>query len=491
MTDTVRTAEATVSTDDVAAETREFTMTIGGEAVAGENARGVVNPAAGEVFGEVPDCSAEELDTAMEAAADAFPGWSRDEDARREALARCAEVVSERRDELARWLTREQGKPLAKARREVAGVAGWFEYAAGLEIPVEVVQDDDRARVEVHRKPMGVVAAITPWNYPLLLASWKLGPALLAGNTVVLKPSPYTPISSLLLGEVLRDVLPPGVLNVVSGGDELGAWMTRHPVPRKIAFTGSIATGKKVAAAAAPDLKRLTLELGGNDAAVLLPDVDPEAVAEKIFWGAFDNTGQVCSAIKRVYVHESRHDELVEALAGLAEGATLGDGMDEEVDLGPLNNEPQLRRVSELVDDAREHGADIVTGGRRVGDRGFFYAPTVVRGAGDDARLVAEEQFGPALPVLPYRELDEAVERANDTRYGLSGSVWSANPERGAEVASRLECGTAWVNQHVAILPHLPFGGVKWSGIGVENGPWGLLGYTDIQVVNMAKGELG
>ncbi|MFW6199891.1 MAG: aldehyde dehydrogenase family protein [Gemmatimonadota bacterium] len=474
-------------TDGSPGEGHRFAMTIGGESVRGAEARGVVNPASGTEFAEVPECSRSELDAAMAAAQEAFPTWSRNVDSRREALLACAQRVTESVDRLAPYLTREQGKPLEKASGEIIGASVWLKYTAGLEIPVEVVQDDEKFRAEIHRKPLGVVAAITPWNYPLLLAMWKLAPALLAGNTVVLKPSPYTPVTSLLLGDLLRDILPPGVLNVVSGGDELGSWMTRHPVPRKISFTGSVATGKKVALAAAPDLKRVTLELGGNDAAILLPDLDAAEVADKIFWGAFENTGQVCNAIKRVYVPASQYASFVNRIAEVANNTKVGDGLEEGTQLGPLSNEAQLERVAELVERARRSGATIVTGGERLSDRGYFYAPTVVSDISDDEPLVAEEQFGPALPVLPYGDVDEAVARANATRYGLSGSVWSSDPERGAEVAGRLECGTAWVNQHIAVRPNLPISGAKWSGIGVENGPWGLLDFTEIQTVSISK----
>ena len=367
------------------------------------------------------------------------------------------------------------------------GASIWFQYTASLEIAVEVVQDDEARRVEIRRKPLGVVAAITPWNFPLILAVWKIAPALLAGNTVVIKPSPFTPLNTVLLGEILRDVVPPGVVNVVSGGDELGSWMTSHPVPRKISFTGSVATGKKVAGAAAQDLKRVTLELGGNDAAILLPDIDPKAIAAKVFWGAFENNGQICSAIKRVYVHEKQYRPLVAELTALAKTVKVGNGLEEGTQLGPINNEPQFKRVIELVEDAKRQGARIETGGHRLGNEGYFYAPTIVSEIANGTRLVDEEQFGPALPVIAYKDVDEAVERANATNFGLSGSVWSSDPNRAADVAGRLECGTAWVNQHLAVAPNLPFGGAKWSGIGVENGPWGLLGFTEIQVVNVAR----
>jgi acyl-CoA reductase-like NAD-dependent aldehyde dehydrogenase len=465
----------------------EFTMTIDGKAVKGSKTVGVINPATGKEFARVPDCTRAELDQAMESAQRAFPSWSRDINARRKILNDCAGVLQGQPEGLARMLTQEQGKPLEKAQQEIMGTAIWCMYTAGLDLPAEVVQDNDAGRIEVRRKPVGVVAAITPWNYPLMLAMWKIAPALLAGNTVVLKPSPFTPITSLMLGEILRGIIPPGVLNVVSGGDELGAMMTSHPVPRKISFTGSVETGKKVAAAAAPDLKRVTLELGGNDPAIVLSDVDPNAVAEKIFWGAFENSGQICSAIKRVYVPEQMYKPMLEKFGDLARHVKVGDGLQPGTQLGPINNKPQFERVIELVEDAKKHGAKIVTGGERLGKEGYFYAPTIVGDISDGVRLVDEEQFGPALPIIPYKDVDDAIRRANATHYGLSGSVWSKDHKRAAEIAQQLECGSAWVNQHLAIAPNLPFGGAKWSGIGVENGPWGLMGFTEIQVVNVAK----
>lgn len=465
----------------------EFTMTINGKAVAGSKTVGVINPATGKTFAQVPDCSKAELDQAMDSAQKAFTSWSKDINLRRKVLGECSAALMNPPEGLARTLTQEQGKPLDKAGQEVMGTAFWAQYTSTLELPVEVVQDNAQSHIEVRRKPLGVVAAITPWNYPIMLAMWKIAPALLAGNTVVLKPSPFTPITTLMLGEILRDIIPPGVLNVVSGGDELGAMMTSHRVPRKISFTGSVETGKKVAAAAAPDLKRVTLELGGNDAAIVLPDVNPKEVAQKIFWGAFENSGQICSAIKRVYVHEKVYSTVLETLGEIAQGVKVGNGLEAGTQLGPLNNKPQFERVTELVEDAKKHGAKIVTGGKRLGNEGYFYAPTIVSEISDGVRLVDEEQFGPALPVMPYKDVDEAVRRANSTTYGLSGSVWGTDSDQAAEVAKQLECGSAWVNQHLAIAPNLPFGGAKWSGIGVENGPWGLLGFTEIQVVNVAK----
>ncbi len=340
-------------------------MTIDGKGVAGTRRFGVTNPAKGTVFAQAPECTPAELDAAMESASCAFCAWSRDIQQRKVALLACAEALKAKIGELAPVLTQEQGKPLSSATSELQGTIGWFQFTATLDLPVEVVQDNQAVRIEVRRKPCGVVAAITPWNFPILLATWKIAPALLAGNTVVLKPSPYTPLSSLMLGEILKGALPPGVLNVISGGDSLGAQMTKHPAVRKIAFTGSVATGKKVAAAAAADLKRVTLELGGNDAAIVLDDVDPTRVAGPLFWGAFMNSGQVCCAIKRLYVHERVAPAIVDALAALAKQVKVGDGMLPDTQLGPINNKPQFERVKELVEDARKAGAKFVTGGNR------------------------------------------------------------------------------------------------------------------------------
>jgi acyl-CoA reductase-like NAD-dependent aldehyde dehydrogenase len=469
----------------------DFVMTIAGEAVPTAETFGVKNPATGEVFAQAPECTRAQLDAAFDAAHKAARDWKSDEAARRAALLKVADVLLASTGELVPVLTSEQGKPLGDAGIEVFAAAIWSQYFANLETPAQIIQDDDTAFVEVARRPLGVVAAITPWNFPLTLAFWKIAPALLAGNTMVLKPSPFTPLTTLKVGELLRDVLPPGVLNVVSGGDELGAWMTSHPVPRKISFTGSIETGKKVAASAAPDLKRVTLELGGNDPAIVLDDADPAMVASAIFAGAFNNNGQVCSAIKRVYVPEALYDDVVEGLADHARRIKVGDGTAADSKLGPINNEPQYERVKELVADAISNGATAVTGGKAMDGPGYFFEPTILAGLSDGTRIVDEEQFGPALPVISYRDLGDAIERANATHFGLSGSVWSGDPDRGAEVAAQLECGTAWVNTHLALSPEQPFGGFKWSGLGVENGPWGLAEFTEFQVVHRSKAADG
>ncbi len=466
-----------------------FTMTIGGEAVLSDASVPVVNPALGSAFAECPDASRGQLDNAMDAAQKALPSWRRDEAKRREALLACAQALQANADALGETLCLEQGKPLAAAKGEVLGSAFWFQATAGLPIPTDVISDTDAEYVELRRRPLGVVGAITPWNFPVILAVWKIAPALLTGNTMVLKPSPYTPLSTLQLGEVLRDVLPPGVLNVVAGGDGLGAWITEHPIPRKISFTGSVATGKRIMAAAAQDLKRVTLELGGNDPAIVLKDVDPEATAQKLFASAFENCGQLCVAIKRVYVEEEIHAPLVEALAERARALKVGPGMEEGSEMGPVNNRPQYERVLELMEAARQDGARFAAGGEPLPGDGYFIAPSIATELSDGSRLVDEEQFGPVLPVVPVSNAEDAIERANRTHFGLGGSVWTGDRERGVEIAGELECGTAWVNRHGAMSPYAPFGGFKWSGIGRENGTWGLEEFTELQVVNVEKGD--
>ncbi|MDJ0851655.1 MAG: aldehyde dehydrogenase family protein [Myxococcota bacterium] len=463
-------------------------LTIDGRRVAGDASFRVTNPATGEPFAEAPECSPAQLDAAMEAAGKAFASWAADEATRREALVACGRVLAEAGDRIAPLLTREQGKPIAQARSEIERGSEWFARTAALEIPKDELVGDAGERIELRRKPLGVVAAITPWNFPVILAIWKIASALRAGNTLVLKPSPFTPLATLLLGELLQEVLPPGVLNVVSGGDQLGARVSEHPAVRKVSFTGSVATGKKIMAAAAPDLKRVTLELGGNDPAIVLADADPAEVAPKIFQGAFRNSGQICIAIKRVYAEEKVVTPLVEALIAEARKAVVGDGMEPETTLGPINNRPQYERVCGLLESARGDGGTFVTGGEPLAGGGYFVPPALVTGLEDGSRLVDEEQFGPVLPILSVRSAEEAIERANATHFGLGGSVWSPDTERALALAARLECGTGWVNQHGGLSPEVPFGGRKWSGIGYENGRWGLESFSEIQTLVVSPG---
>jgi acyl-CoA reductase-like NAD-dependent aldehyde dehydrogenase len=345
------------------------------------------------------------------------------------------------------------------------------------------MRDDDVAFEEVLRRPLGVVSAITPWNFPITLAMWKIAPALRAGNTIVVKPSPYTPLATLALAETLRGVLPNGVLNVVTGTDPLGASMVSHPIPRKVSFTGSTSVGRNVALGAAEDLKRVTLELGGNDPAIVLGDVDVAEIAPRLFWRAFANNGQVCLAVKRVCVHESIRGELVDALASIAGSVKVGPGT-EDVQLGPINNRPQFERVKTLVDDAVSRGARVAAGGAPLDRDGYFYRPTILDNVSDGVRVVDAEQFAPVLPVIPFSDANDAVDLANNSEYGLTASVWSSDPERAYTLTDRIDSGQVAVNQHGrGVLPHLPFGGHKASGVGVENGTWGLYSFTETQVI--------
>jgi acyl-CoA reductase-like NAD-dependent aldehyde dehydrogenase len=336
---------------------------------------------------------------------------------------------------------------------------------------------------ETRHVPIGVVAAIAPWNFPMTLAIWKIAPALLTGNTVVLKPSPFTPLTSLKMGELFRDLLPPGVLNVVCGGDRLGPWLTEHPDIGKIAFTGSTATGRRVMQSASGRLKRITLELGGNDAAIVLPDVDVRETAAKLFWGAFRNSSQYCLATKRLYVHEAIYGEFAAALVDYARGVVVGDGAQPGTGLGPIQNRPQYERVKDLIADARRNGVRFLAGGDIPEGKGYFVPVTILDNPPDAARSVVEEAFGPVLPLLRYRDVDEVVRRANDTDYGLGGSVWSRDLSLARSIARRLETGTVWINHIHAMSPDVPFGGRKQSGLGVENGQDGLLEYTNVQTV--------
>jgi acyl-CoA reductase-like NAD-dependent aldehyde dehydrogenase len=346
--------------------------------------------------------------------------------------------------------------------------------------------EDAKEKVVEHRTPLGVVAAITPWNYPLSLLMVKLAPALLSGNTLVAKPAPTTPLTSLLFAEICHQHLPPGVFNIITDQNDLGGVLTQHPDVAKVSFTGSTATGKKVMQSAASTLKRVTLELGGNDAAIVLDDVNPKEIAPKLFAGAMINTGQVCLAIKRIYVHESQYEAICSELATLANAAVVGDGMQEGTQFGPLQNKMQFERVRALIEDTRREGK-IIAGGEVSDGPGYFIRPTIVRDIPDTARLVREEQFGPVVPVLKYSNIDDAVARANDTHYGLGGTVWSSNTERALAVAKKIDSGIVWVNQHMNVHFDKPAGGSKQSGFGAELGMEGLMEYTQNHVVYVAK----
>jgi acyl-CoA reductase-like NAD-dependent aldehyde dehydrogenase len=464
-----------------------YTHTIDGEAESSDQSFDVINPATGEPFARCPDAAREQLDRAVAAARKAFGPWSRKSfTERREAIANFAHGLAARIDEIGPVLTREQGKPIGQAKWEIGAAAHELEAMCNLELKPQIIRNDGKHRVELVYHPIGVVAAITPWNFPIILAAHKIAHGLYAGNTMVLKPSPYTPLATLLMGEVARDTLPPGVLNTIAGGNALGGWMTEHPGVDRISFTGSVATGKRVMASASGTLKRVTLELGGNDPAIVLDDANLEEITPNLFRGAFLNAGQICMAVKRIYAPDRLYEPLVEGLTKLARSHRVGDGMDPETEMGPLQNKMQFDKVMDVIEDTRRRTeARITTGGHQLNRPGYFIAPTVVADAQDDMRVVREEQFGPVLPILKYSELDDAIRRANDTRFGLCASVWTNDFERGAEIAKRIEAGTVWVNHHVGSEADMPFGGFKESGLGREIGSLGLASYMEPQVIKV------
>ena len=464
-----------------------FVMTINGQAVSADASMEVINPATGAAFAQAPDCSREQLDAAVTAAKAAFKGWRKTPIAERQALvAKAGDILIAQAGDLARLFTREQGRPVDGAKQEILGAGAWMKAVAAMMPPVHVSEDSATQFIETRYVPLGVICAIAPWNFPVSLAMWKLAPALVAGNTMVLKPSPFTPLCTLKIGELFRDIFPPGVLNVISGGDDLGPMMTTHPGFAKISFTGSTATGKRVMASAAQDLKRVTLELGGNDAAIVLPDVDLDAVAQKIFFGAFYNSAQICVATKRLYVHEDVYDGLRDRLAAIAGAVKVGDGAEQGTVLGPIQNKRQYERVMALLADAKANHLTLIQGAA-VPEGGYFVPVTIVDNPPEDARVVQEEAFGPILPMLKFSDIDEVIDRANASEYGLAGAVWSADTDKAVEIARRMETGTVWVNQNLNLRPDTPFAGHKQSGFGVENGMEGLLEYMSPQSVYVAR----
>ncbi|MGL3820808.1 aldehyde dehydrogenase family protein [Sphingopyxis sp. R3-92] len=466
----------------------DYKMLIGGRLVDGDSLMDVINPATEQVFATVARASERQADEAIAAAAAAFPSWAETPMAERRAkISALADAIVANGDALARALTQEQGKPLAEAQGEIAWAEGYLRHYATLEIAERTIQDDENGLIQIRRKPLGVVAGIIAWNFPLLVACWKIGPAVLAGNTIVLKPAPTTPVTALMLGELCQTIFPAGVVNIIVDANDLGGYLTADPRIAKIGFTGSTATGKKIMASAADGLKRLTLELGGNDPGIVLDDVDVRAAAQGIFNAAFLNCGQVCLAIKRAYVHDSIYDAMCDELARLAEAAVVDDGLAQGAQIGPIQNRAQYEKLQGFLERARSDGT-IIAGGELIDRAGYFIRPTIVRDVTDGDQIVDEEQFGPILPVIRYSDIDDVVARANASPYGLGASVWSRDTGRALAVAERIESGSVWVNQHVAIGPHIPMAGVKSSGLGVEQAEEGLAEYTQLSVINMARG---
>jgi acyl-CoA reductase-like NAD-dependent aldehyde dehydrogenase len=451
-----------------------------------ENRFRVTNPSTLDFAGEAPEAGLQHLEQAIQAAADAFPAWSALSDAERQDYCnRVADKLEQHHEELAQILTTEQGKPMGGigSMFEIGGAIAWARYNAALEVPVEVLQDDENGRIEMHHKPMGVVGSITPWNWPVMIAIWHIIPAIRTGNTVVNKPSPFTPLSTLRMIELINEVLPAGVVNSISGGNEIGAAMSSHPKISKIVFTGSTPTGQKIMGSAADTLKRLTLELGGNDAGIVLADCDPAAIAPGLFWSAFINNGQTCAALKRLYVHDSIYDQVCEELVTFASTVKMGDGFADGNELGPIQNRMQFDKVNHLVRQSLAGGGKVLLGGPVDNTNTLFFPITLIATDNVDDPLINEEQFGPALPIIPFSDIDAVIAAANNNRNGLGGSIWTNNKPQFCQLAGRLECGSVWHNKHGAIQPNVPFGGVKFSGLGVEFGKEGLLSNTNIQVV--------
>lgn len=450
--------------------------------------RDILNPATGELVGRSPIHTVADLDTAVDAAKASQPAWAAlGHEGRSALMLKVADAIDANAEALAQLLSREQGKPLngPNARFEIGGASAWMRTAAATPLETETVVDDESGHAVMSYKPIGVVAAIGPWNWPVMITVWQIAPALRMGNTVVVKPSEYTPLSVLALIEIANSVLPAGVLTGIAGDREVGARLSSHPAVGKVMFTGSTNTGKAIIRSSADTVKRLTLELGGNDAGIVLPDVDAKAIAQDLFWGAFINTGQTCAALKRLYVHDSVYAEVVEELTAVAAAMPMGVGTDENNVLGPLQNKAQFDVVDRLVEAAKSSGATVNLGGNPDRDQpGYFYPTTIISEVPNDNPLVQEEQFGPALPIIRYSDVEDAIAMANGIEAGLGASVWSNDTTKAREIAARIEAGTVWINSHGGVHPMIPFGGAKQSGYGLEFGVEGLKALGVPQVIN-------
>jgi acyl-CoA reductase-like NAD-dependent aldehyde dehydrogenase len=453
-----------------------------------------VDPATGEVLDLVPEGTAADVEAAVAAAAKAFESsqWAAMMPAARARLLwRIADLVEEHADELARLETRDQGQPFAisstisvpNAVEHFRYYAGWATKLHGVTVPLSIPGVDYRNR----REPLGVCGLITPWNFPLMIAAWKLAPALVTGNTVVLKPAEQTPLSTLRLAELCMEAgVPAGVINVVTGGPEVGQAIVRHPQVAKISFTGSTEVGREIGSVAGRRLARVSLELGGKAPSIIAPDADLDAILQGNIMGGLLNCGQVCAAYTRFYVDHRRADEFAEKLAAVASGMRLGNGLDPDTILGPLVSQEQLDRVDRYVRGGVSEGATLLTGGSRAdGDleRGFFYRPTVFAGVDDSMAIAREEIFGPVLSVIPYDDPAELSARANDTDYGLGAVIWSRDIGTANRLAQEINAGTVWINLPPFLDAAAPWGGMKASGVGREMGWEGIVSYTDIKSI--------
>lgn len=466
-----------------------YHLLIDGALVDGTDTINVIDPTMAQPFAQSPRASAAQAEAAIQAAKRAQPAWEAlGYEGRRPYLERFAEAITANLDSIAGTLTRERGGPIADCRFEVGRARDAIAHFATQSLADRVLLETPGQRIVEQRYAHGVLVAIMPWNRPMTLLSFKLGPALITGNTVIAKPAPTTPLSTLLLGQLAAEIFPAGVFQTLVDANDLGPLLTSHPDVAHVSFTGSTPTGKKVLASAADTLKRFTLELGGNDAAIVLDDADIAKVADRIFAAAFINAGQVCFATKRVYAPRRHAADLAAALAERAAAAVLGDGMDPSTTMGPLQNRMQFDKVLDVIASARAQGGRFLTGGDATG-QGYFIRPAIVTGLPEQARLVQEEQFGPVLPVLAYEHVDEAVAAANASDFGLGGTIWGTDTDRAMAVASRIQTGTIWVNQHMALPLDVPFGGAKQSGIGLQNGLPGMEDVTQLRVLNAILAE--
>ncbi|MEN8293113.1 aldehyde dehydrogenase family protein [Acinetobacter radioresistens] len=460
----------------------------------GENIQGsaetfkVLNPANEEVVTEIASATPEQVNQAVQAATEAFKQWKNISDEEiNNSFSKIANDIRQEKKEIARLITLEQGKPLGLAEFEVEAGASWIEYIASLEIPVETIQEPGSKTIQVYNRPLGVVASITPWNWPFMIAVWHLFPALKTKNCIVNKPSEYTPLSTVKLVEIINRHVPKGVCSVVLGTGKVGQVLSEHPDIAKVTFTGSTRTGQSILSHSVNTLKGVVLELGGNDVGIVLDDIDVDSTAEKIFGSAFLNAGQTCAALKRLYVHENIYEDLIHKLVEIAERQVVGNGQEENTTFGPVQNRMQFNKVKALIEDAIAQGGELLTQAPVLPENGYYIAPTLIANLREGVALVDEEQFGPVLPIIKFSEIDDVIQRANQSSFGLGGSVWSQNIEKAQEIANQLECGTVWINSHADLSPAAPFGGWKLSGLGYSFGLDGLLLFTKKQAIHISR----
>ncbi|OCK81832.1 aldehyde dehydrogenase [Lepidopterella palustris CBS 459.81] len=440
-----------------------------------------INPSTGEPLYEVPVSTKSDVDAAVKHARAAFKSWSTTSFSERSKLLIVyASAIEANREELEKLLVLEQGKPLTLAKSELDMTLTWLRAFATMEVKDEVLDSNSERTVLQTFPPIGVCCGIVPWNWPVLLNVGKVGPALITGNTIIIKPSPFTPYCDLKLGEIGMSVFPPGVFQVVSGGDDLGPMLTEHPGIDKVSFTGSIATGKKVMESCARTLKRVTLELGGNDPAIICEDVEIDKIVPKLATLAFLNSGQICMLVKRFYIHEKIYDRFRDAMVEFTKTIKTGDGFEPDVLVGPIQNSMQFEKVKDMYAEIDKCSwTTAFSGGVREASKGYFITPAIIDNPPEDSRIVTEEPFGPIVPLLKWSDENDAIERANSGETGLGASVWTKDLARGEKIARQLSAGSVWVNSHFDVAPNVPFGGHKWSGIGTEWGIAGLKSYCN------------